>query len=337
MKVLKWILGIIVVIAAVVLIWGAVLPKIFYGESVITIDRPAMMIYQSVASFENRAQWDPWIESEPEAEVVINSAWENNLIGSEYSWNGEIIGTGMMRIDSVIPGEKIYAALFFGESEKPGLVTWIFTPEDNSTKVTWTLTSETAYPIERIIFSLMGKGMKESFDRGLSNLKSVMEEQPVKKSYFKDLKIEEMNGFDAIVAYGEATMEQMPVVMGQLYGELFGQMNRQGLQYAGMPFSFYHDPSANTEPFHFYAGIPVDKAPRVTRKTEPMFFESQKALSVLHIGSYEELNHTYTFLMKIIQENQIDVSGQVLEFYQNDPEEVLPEELVTKIVFLLNQ
>ncbi|GEM_PF-571073 len=335
MKALKWILGVVVVLAAIILIWGAIIPKTYYGEASTVINQPAMMLYQSVAGFENRAQWDPWVETEPTAEVSITTEWENDFIGSEYHWNGEVIGTGMMRVDSVILGKKIYNSIFFGGSNKASLVTWDFVPVDNGTKVTWGLSTELAYPVERIVFTLMGKGMIRSFEKGLENLKNITEAKETRSSYYHDVEYSNIEAFNAVVSRGEASMAEMPQVMDQLYGSIMRQIQRQKLTVSGMPFTFYDDPASNQEPYRFYAGFTVNEISDARGGTEPMSFAAQKVFSLMHTGPYDELEYTYAFAMKYIEENQIPVSGQIIEFYYNKPGEVAPVDLITKIVFLL--
>ena len=336
MKALKWIFGVVVVLAAIVLIWGAVIPKVYFAEAKITIDKPAMMLYQSVVSFNDRPEWDPWLETEPDATVIITTQPENGFVGSEYHWDGEVIGTGMMRVDSVELGHVIYNSLLFGDSQKPSLVTWTFTPMADSTQVSWTITAQTAYPIERIVFSLMGKGLIASFNKGLDNFKVMMDERPAQLSYIGSIAKTQMQGFDAAVAKGEATMEEMSMVMGQLYGKIMIQVELQKLLMNGAPFTYYDNTEANNETFRFYAGIPVNLPVKKRGAVEPMNFATRNVLSVMHMGPYEELGLTYQYIINYIAEKNIEVTGEVIEYYLNDPMDVAPEEIKTKIVYFLN-
>ena len=335
MKAVKWIFGIVVVLAAIVLIWGAVIPKVYFAEAKITIDKPAMMLYQSVVSFTDRAEWDPWVETEPEAKVTIIPQPETGFVGSEYHWDGKVIGTGMMRVDSIELGHVIYNSLYFGDSPKPSLVTWTFTPIAESTEVSWSLTAQMAYPLERIIFSLMGKGMLASFNKGLENFKVMMDERQAQLSYVGSITNTQMQSFDAAVAKGEATMDEISMVMGQLYGKIMLQIELQKIQMTGVPFSYYYDTEADTEPFRFYAGIPVNLPVKKKGGVEPMNFATRNVLSVMHIGPYDELGLTYQYIMNYIAEKNIEVTGEVLEYYLNDPMDVEPQDLETKIVYFL--
>lgn len=335
MKAVKWVFGIVVALAVIVLIWGAVIPKVYFAEAKITIDKPAMMLYQSIVSFNDRPEWDPWLETEPEAKATITPQPENGFVGSEYHWDGKVIGTGMMRVDSVELGHIIYNSLFFGNSEKPSLVTWTFTPMEESTEVSWSLTAQMSYPIERIVFSLMGKGLIASFNKGLDNFKVMMDERPAQLSYIGSIAKTQMQGFDAAVAKGEATMEEMSMVMGQLYGKIMVQVELQKLQMKGAPFTYYYNTESNNEPFRFYAGIPVNLHVKKKGAVEPMNFATKEVLAVMHIGPYDELGLTYQYIMNYIAENNIEVTGEVIEYYLNDPMDVAPEELQTKITYIL--
>ncbi|HPE87120.1 MAG: GyrI-like domain-containing protein [Bacteroidales bacterium] len=337
MKALKWILGILAVIVAVVLIWAAVLPKTYYSESKIVIDQPAMMIFQSIVSFENRPDWDPWLFSDPSAEVKIVPLPENNFVGSEYYWDGEIIGEGHIRVDSVVFGKDVFSSLFFGESENPSKITWKCIPGAEGTEVAWTIASSSAYPLERILFSFMEKGMKERLTKGLNNLKVIMEGKATRLSYFKDLTLERQTAFHSVVVKGEATMGKKSEVMENLFNALLSDIGDQSLQIIGAPFSFYDDSSANKEPFSFYAGIPVNKQAQGLNWSESFTFEEQNVVAVTHIGPYDELQLTYTFMIHYMGKNQVPFSGRIIEYYLNDLTMVSSDKLETKIVFLLRQ
>ncbi|MCK9321589.1 MAG: GyrI-like domain-containing protein [Bacteroidales bacterium] len=337
MKAFKWILGILAVIVAVVLIWAALLPKSFYSESKILISQPAIMIYQSVVSFENRPDWDPWLFSDPSAEVEIVPLPENNFVGSEYHWDGEIIGEGHIRVDSVVFGKEIFSSLFFGESENPSKIIWKCIPGAEGTEVAWTIASSTAYPLERILFSFMEKGMKERLTKGLNNLKVIMEGKATRLSYFKDLTLERQTAFHSVVVKGETTMGERSEVMASLFSALLMDIGNQRLQIIGAPFSFYYDSCANKEPFLFYAGLPVNKQVQGLHWSESFTFEEQDVIAVTHIGPYDELQLTYTFMIQYMEKNQVPFSGRIIEYYLNDLTMVSSDELETKIVFLLRQ
>jgi hypothetical protein len=76
-------------------------------------------IFPSVASFENREIWDPWVSQDATTKVIIDS--KLGYVGSTYSWDGEKLGTGKMQVVSVREESYIESSLWFGEVEKPSL------------------------------------------------------------------------------------------------------------------------------------------------------------------------------------------------------------------------
>ncbi len=140
------------------------------------IDRDPAVIFPMVASFEHRELWDPWATSDTTTVVSIMPV--TGFVGSTYSWEGEKIGTGRMQVIAVDPPRSITSHLWFGDLESPSTVEWTFEPVEGGTKVTWTFSQETGYPVERLAMMFGKVFLKQSFDHGLRNLKELMESMP---------------------------------------------------------------------------------------------------------------------------------------------------------------
>ena len=54
------------------------------------------MVFQTAVDMSKRADWDPWIEMEPDVEMKVTMTPE--IIGYGYTWKGEIIGEGKIII-----------------------------------------------------------------------------------------------------------------------------------------------------------------------------------------------------------------------------------------------
>jgi effector-binding domain-containing protein len=61
--------------------------------------------------------------------------------------------------------------------------------------------------------------------------------------------------------------------------------------------------------------------------------EAFRVASVMHKGSYEKIEQTYSTLKNWISENNYEITGPYEELYLNSPEQVPPGELLTEIRF----
>jgi hypothetical protein len=99
MNFLKVLLIILLVIAGLLLVIPAFLP----GEATVSaqteIALSQELVFHQTARYADRAEWDPWLSMEPDAKVTIRS--QPRYVGSTYAWEGDQIGTGKMRVDSV--------------------------------------------------------------------------------------------------------------------------------------------------------------------------------------------------------------------------------------------
>jgi len=169
MKVLKIILGIVVAIVALFLVVAIFLPSEVTVERSAVIEAPDSVIFDYITDFNNRTDWDPWFEMEPEAKVTLTEVTQG--VGAGYAWEGEVIGSGDMVIDEVEENKSIKSTLkFYTPQAGEGKVLWLLEPVENGTNLSWSFTSEMGYPVERY-FGLMMEGMLgPQLEKGLENV-----------------------------------------------------------------------------------------------------------------------------------------------------------------------
>ncbi len=193
MKVLK-IIGIIVgVLVAAILIVPLFSPATAEVSSEIHMALEPAQIFPSVASFEGREAWDPWLTTDSTASATIES--KPGYVGSSYAWEGEAVGFGKMEVISVKENEYIESHLWFGDVETPALVEWSFDAENGGSHVTWSFSQETAWPLERLGMMIGKVFLKKSFDEGLANLKAHLEANPPQLSPLGPISIETLISF----------------------------------------------------------------------------------------------------------------------------------------------
>ncbi len=322
MKALK-IIGIIVgVFVAAILIVPLFTPSPAIVKSSIEISLEPEQIFPSVASFKGRDLWDPWLSADSTADARIEP--KPAYVGSTYSWEGVAVGAGRMEVISVKENEYVESHLWFGNVESPALVEWTFEQVDGGTSVVWSFTQETKYPFGRLGMIFGKMFLQQSFDQGLSQLKELMESNPpAVVSCLGPITIEVQAPFEAMVADGSGTMDELGVKLGELFGLVFSEVGKQQLELAGPAFVHYLDFDEASGISHYLPGVMVKAAGKTSARVKAVSHPEMKVVRALHTGPYEKFMESYGLLMAYIEANGIEVTGEGFEFYvvsaQEDP------------------
>lgn len=176
MKILKWIIIVVVALVAFVLIVPIFLPSHYSVErtTVINVDQDAAFSY--VVDLRNWEEWIPWMQMDPTAKVMITGT--PNDVGGLLRWEGEEIGRGEYKLSKIEEPAHFEAELtFLDPQEMKSLDSWNFEDIGNGqTKVTWELSGDLDYPIDRFLGLFMDSMLGEDFENGLNNLKSNLEQ-----------------------------------------------------------------------------------------------------------------------------------------------------------------
>ena len=176
MRILKTLLSTIIVIIVVVVVVGLFLPTSYTVERSIVINAPPSRIHEYVGNLENWNSWEPWREEDPT--IVITHGEKTKGVGASRSWVGES-GDGALTFTKDSPTEGIAYDLVFDGGTYVCQSAMVYDPlEDGETKVTWTMSGDMGTPVIGGYFAMMMNAMVgETFDKGLSNLKSTVEGQ----------------------------------------------------------------------------------------------------------------------------------------------------------------
>ncbi len=172
MKIVKGILLGILAIIVIALIVAAILPKTFTSEREIVINKPRSEVFEYIKYIKNQDNFGVWQLSEPDLKKTFEGT--DGTVGFKYSWDGKKLGKGSQTITNIVEGEKIESKLDFGFGD-PATAHFITTDAGpGQTKVTWGISGKSPYPFN--IMSLF-YDMGDDFEKGLQNLKNVLEKQ----------------------------------------------------------------------------------------------------------------------------------------------------------------
>lgn len=175
MKILFRLIAFLVVAVAVLMAVGMFLPREITVERSIEIDAPASDIYPLVANLEANQKWSPWADLDPDAQYIYNEV--ESGIGARMEWSSDSpdVGNGTMEITEVTENEALTVALDFGDMGG-GTAFWEFSESGDVTTATWRLVADMgAGPIGRWIGLKMDDWVGADYERGLANLKAVVE------------------------------------------------------------------------------------------------------------------------------------------------------------------
>jgi hypothetical protein len=176
---LKKILIAVAVIIVVMVVIVALQPTEFRVARSTTISAPAPAVFAQVNDFHKWEAWNPWGKIDPAMKQTYEGAPAG--IGAIYTWAGNNeVGEGRMTLTESRPSELIRIKM---ESFKPfaGISTAEFTfkPEGNQTAVTWRMSGENNFMAKAMhLFMNMDKMIGGQFDKGLAQMKSIVEAAP---------------------------------------------------------------------------------------------------------------------------------------------------------------
>ncbi len=178
MKFLKIFLAVIVVLVAIILIGGMLLPNTYSVSRSINIAASDTVVYQNIADLNKFLKWNTWSKMDPTSKYDLKGVPEQ--VGHQYHWAGEKSGEGEMSITGVTPYQQIKMDLkFIKPFESLANVTFDLSKEAEGTKVTWAMSGDNNI-IGRWMCLVMGgmdKMIGKDFESGLRSLKEMSEKK----------------------------------------------------------------------------------------------------------------------------------------------------------------
>ena len=135
-------------------------------------------VFDHVNDFHNWLAWSPWEKLDPLMKRTYEGAQAGT--GAVYSWSGNNqVGEGRSTITESRPAELVKMRLeFFRPFKGDNDVEFTFTPEGKGSTVTWNMVGKKNFMCKAVsMFMNMDKMCGEQFDKGLANLKSIVESE----------------------------------------------------------------------------------------------------------------------------------------------------------------
>lgn len=175
MRVFKWLIGIVAVLAVIFFAGGFLLPQSVTVERSIDIAKPAAEVFPHVNSLKAGQKWSPWLERDPNVQLTFDGPDEG--VGAKMAWSSDNpqVGEGAQEIMQSDADTFVETALDFGDMGT-AKAQFILEGAGESTNVTWTLEADMgSNPVGRWMGLMMDRWVGADYEKGLSNLKLLVE------------------------------------------------------------------------------------------------------------------------------------------------------------------
>ncbi|MCB9224176.1 MAG: SRPBCC family protein [Crocinitomicaceae bacterium] len=297
----------------------------------ILIDKKPEEVYSLLSDFHHWKPWSPWLILEPEVAVHVRED------GKFYEWSGDLVGSGEMTIIDQKENSSIdYDLTFLKPWKSKSKVGFIIAPDDNGSKVTWTMESKLPwfmFWMKKMMSAFIGMDYK----RGLLLLKDFAEDGEVhSKLEFKG--INQLDGCKYIGIKRSVSMEDMGESHKADFTQLMTYAREKGLV-DGNGFTIYNKWDLTNGICDYTACVPVKEIP----SDLPASFVSgerpkTKAHTVKHIGPYHHIGNAWSAQMNRQRSKRFKANKKIhpIEVYLNSPLDTPPNQLETEIHIAVN-
>jgi uncharacterized protein YndB with AHSA1/START domain len=175
MSILKRLLIALLLLVAVVIVGGFVLPASTHVERSISIARPPAEVFAMLNSYRRFNEWSPWHGRDPKTVYTYEGPTEGVGAGMRWSSEQSDVGKGRQTIIESVPNEKVGTRLEF-EGQNDAIATFALTAEGDGTRVVWSFDTEHGKnPISRWFGLMLDRWVGGDFAQGLAKLKTLLE------------------------------------------------------------------------------------------------------------------------------------------------------------------
>lgn len=167
----------VVILGVVLRSWMAT--SQFRTERATVIHAPAANVFARINNLRRWSEWSPYDKKQPQMTRSYGRIEEGK--GAVYLWEGtRSVGKGRMEIVESVPPSTLRIRLDFEQPfEGHNMLTFVLSPEGDSTRVTWTMTGEQSFLVRLMNrFVDMDVILGNDFEAALGTLKQAIENPP---------------------------------------------------------------------------------------------------------------------------------------------------------------
>lgn len=175
MKLLKWVLGVLVLLVAVLLVGGWLLSPKFTVTRSMVVNAPPAKVYALVVDPREWKKWTVWNRRDPAMQITYSGPPSGT--GAGWAWKSKSEGDGSMSFTAAEPERRLAYDLYFPDFGTTSQGDLHFAPEAGGTRVTWAMNGDMGRnPLFRWFALFADSMVGKDFEAGLANLKAVAEQ-----------------------------------------------------------------------------------------------------------------------------------------------------------------
>jgi len=116
----------------------------------------------------------------------------------------------------------------------------------------------------------------------------------------------------------KAGVQDLPRVLGDIYGRIMAYLGEEKTQPTGMPFVIYFNMDMSN--LDIEVGFEAPNGLSGKGDIQAGKIPAGKVVSLIYTGPYEECGPAYEAMGKWMKENNLEGTGVAIEFYLNDPQ-----------------
>lgn len=329
MRIAKTSLKILIPLAVLVVGLGLALPDSVHVERSISIDAPRATVFVLLNGFESFNRWSPWYELDPQADFTFDGPRQG--VGAKMMWSSDRsdVGSGSQAIVASEPYEMVRTRLDFAD-RGTARATFELEPQGDGTEVTWSLDAELGWDLPGRYFALLlDRRLGAEYERGLANLKEVVESMPRADWSDTNIRVVEVEPVPMAYSDGASSWDQgeIAVALGNAYSRVRAFVAEHELEQSGPPLVVTR--LATESEWHFEAGIPIQSAPEIAAGDDDEVFVGEtyggRVVRAIHVGAKEKIRETRAKIDAYIAAHNLTPAGSMWQEWVSD-RAVVPEE-----------
>ena len=175
MRLIKRLLATLLVVVIALVAIAYILPREVTVTRSTTINAAPPAVFAQVNALQAGENWSPWLDRDPDVQLTYSGP--NSGVGNKLQWASDHpqVGNGTQEITASTENERVETALDFGDMGK-GAAWFALEPSGDGTEITWGLKADMGMnPIGRYMGLMMDKWVGADYEKGLSNLKTLLE------------------------------------------------------------------------------------------------------------------------------------------------------------------
>jgi len=285
-------------------------------ERAATINAPASAVQATLTDYSVFSKWSPWSEKDPNMKITLEG--EAGKPGHKYYWEGnKEVGKGSMTFNGM-SGDSVLQTLSFdgmGDSK-----VYMITKEENgATNLTWGMYSKTPFLGRAfMMFMNMDKMMGPDFEKGLANLKTLVEANaaaPVAKNY--EVKETQWAARTFYGKKGSMGFDKLEAFFGENWPKLVEDAQKNKVEMTGAPSAIFFKWDDSTNVTECAAVIPVKNEAKI-KGWEKFPTPAGKVLHIEYYGAPNKSIDAHMAMDKYMSEKGLSQT-MVLEEYITDP------------------